>query len=74
MIARILARFDRVEPESRRKVALVLLIASAVGWPLSALTFARGEPPFILGLSWLAITITCLDVLCTTDVRAKESE
>lgn len=74
VIDRVLEWFDRFDPQTRRKVALILLVASAVGWPLSAVTFARGEPPFILGLSWLAITITCLDVLCTTDVRAQEEE
>lgn len=49
----------------------VLLIGSILGWPLSALTFARHEPQFILGLSWLAITLTAADLLSTTDVRDK---
>lgn len=71
---RVLVIFDRVDPEDRRRVALFLLVASMIGWPLSALTFARNEPPFILGLSWFAITVTCLDVLCTSDVRANEEE
>jgi hypothetical protein len=74
VIDRILSCFDAVDPQMRRKVALILLIASAVGWPVSALTFARHEPPFILGLSWFAITTTCLDVLCTTDVRVQDEE
>ena len=30
------------------------------------------EPQFVLGLSWLAITITDLDVLATSDVRAEQ--
>jgi uncharacterized membrane protein YfcA len=59
-------------PESRVRVAVALLVASVVGWPLSALTFARDEPQFILGLSWLAITITAIDVLATTDVRREQ--
>jgi hypothetical protein len=65
----ILGLFDRITPQARRRGALVALLASLVGWPVSALTFAHGEPPAILGLSWLAVSITAVDVLLTTDVR-----
>ncbi len=51
--------------------AWVLLVGSLIGWPLSALTVARDEPPFVLGLSWLAIVLTAADLLATTDVRGK---
>lgn len=51
-----------------------LLIGSLIGWPLSALTVARNEPQFVLGLSWLAITLTAADLLSTTDVRGKTDE
>jgi hypothetical protein len=54
-------------------LAWILLIGSLVGWPLSMFTLARTEPPFVLSLSWLAITLTALDILSTTDVR-KEQE
>jgi uncharacterized membrane protein YfcA len=55
----------------RAEVALawVLLIGSLIGWPLSALTVARDEPPFILGLSWLAITLTAADLLKSSRVH-----
>lgn len=55
----------------RLEVALawVLLIGSLIGWPLSALTVARDEPPFILGLSLLAITLTAMDLLKTSRVH-----
>lgn len=53
----------------RRLGAFALLLGSLIGWPVSALTVARHEPQFILGLSWLAITLTALDLLATTDVR-----
>ena len=43
-----------------------------IGWPASALTVAKGEPQFILGLSWIAITLTALDVAATTDVRNEQ--
>lgn len=50
-------------------LAWTLLVGSLIGWPLSALTWAKGEPQFILGLSWLAITLTALDFLKTARVH-----
>jgi len=61
-----------VSPKWRRRAALVLLVASLIGWPLTALTVAKDEPQFILGLSWLAITLTCADIAATTDVRTEQ--
>jgi len=52
--------------------AWVLLVGSIAGWPLSQLTVAQHEPPFILGLSWLAIILTAIDILSTQDVRDKQ--
>jgi hypothetical protein len=52
--------------------AWVLLIGSMIGWPLSQFTVAKNEPPFILGLSWLAIILTAIDILSTQDVRDKQ--
>lgn len=53
-------------------MAWLWVVGSLIGWPLSAWTFASTEPPFILALSWLAITLTALDVLTTSDVRAAQ--
>lgn len=50
-------------------LAWTLLVGSLIGWPLSALTWAKDEPQFILGLSWLAITLTALDFLKTARVH-----
>lgn len=58
----------------RIRVAWVLLVFSAVGWPLSQFTIAKEEPPFILGLSWLAIILTSVDILSTQDVRHKQED
>lgn len=60
----------------RLEVALawVLLIGSLIGWPLSALTVAKDEPQFILGLSWLAITLTALDFLKNTRIHRDQHE
>lgn len=63
-----------MSPQARLRLAWVLLVASVLGWPLSALTFAKDEPATVLGLSWFAITITALDVLFTSDVRASQDE
>jgi uncharacterized membrane protein YfcA len=46
-----------------------LLIGSLIGWPVSAMTIARDEPQFILGLSWLAIALTALDFVQTSRVH-----
>ena len=72
MLAKLLVKY--LSPKVRYRIAAVILDLSVLGWPLSALTVAKGEPPFILGLSWLAITITAFDVLCTTDVRNTQEE
>lgn len=56
-------------PKTRARVARIACLVSLVGWPLTQLTIARGEPPFTLGLSWLAIILTFADLAATTDVR-----
>jgi uncharacterized membrane protein YfcA len=50
-------------------LAWVLLVGSLIGWPLSALTLAKDEPQFVLGLSWLAITLTAADLLKSSRVH-----
>jgi hypothetical protein len=72
-INRILDRLD-VSPQARRAGAAVVLLLSVLGWPVSAVTFARDEPPTVLALSWLAITLTALDVLFTADVRVQQED
>ena len=47
-----------------------MLVLACIGWPLSQLTFARHEPPFILGLSWLAIIMSCWGNLLTATVKS----
>jgi hypothetical protein len=55
-------------------LAWTLVIASLVGWPWSMLTVARDEPPFVLSLSWLAITLTGLDLLKTSRVHRDQED
>ena len=54
--------------------AWVLLIGSIIGWPLSMFTWAKGEPPFVLSLSWLAIILTAWDILTTSQVHQEQGE
>jgi hypothetical protein len=60
-----------IDPRLRRRFALWIVIVSLIAWPISALTVARHEPQFVLGLSWFAITLTAVDVLSTSDVRVE---
>lgn len=60
------------DPKHRLRLAWSLLMISLVGWPLSALTVFAKEPQGILGLSWFAIILTCLDIVATTDVRQEQ--
>jgi hypothetical protein len=63
-----------VSPRARIVLAWVLLVGSVVGWPASALTVASHEPQFVLGLSWLAISLTAVDILMTADVRQQHED
>lgn len=63
-----------MSPTWRRRLAWVLLVGSLVGWPVSMFWFARSEPPFVLSLSWLALTLTALDILQSADVRVQQED
>jgi hypothetical protein len=54
--------------------AWILLVGSIVGWPISALTVAKAEPQFVLGLSWLAIILTSADLLSTSQVHEDQGK
>lgn len=55
-------------------LAWTLLAGSIIGWPLSALTVAKNEPPFILGLSWLAIILASAELLTSSQVHEEQGE
>lgn len=59
---------------ARTILAWALLIGSLIGWPVSALWLAKSEPPFVLALSWLAITLTALDLLTSSQVHEEAGE
>lgn len=58
----------------RTIAAWVLLCGALIGWPLSALTLARNEPPFVLGLSWLAIIIESASLLTSSQVHEEQGQ
>lgn len=78
-MGRLLVRaLDHIEPERRRLWAAWTVIATLVGWLASAILLrALGQGSFfnelLNAISWLAITLTGVDVLSTTDVRANET-
>ena len=59
----------QLTPTLRAKVARIACVLSIVAWPVTQFTVAKDEPPFVLGLSWLAIILTFADLAATTDVR-----
>ena len=63
-----------LKPKYRVYFAVGLLLTSIVAWPITALTVFRSEPQGILGLSWMAIILTALDILSTADIRKKADE
>lgn len=63
-----------MQSDVRIKAGWAMLALSVVGWPLSALTVARAEPQFVLGLSWLAIILTSLDFLSIEHARKEQSD
>lgn len=59
-------------PTGRRRrvvIAFWSIPASIILWPVSSLTFAKGEPLSVLALSWLAITVTAIDVLTSSQIH-----
>jgi hypothetical protein len=70
----VLARraLEHVPPGARVLGASCILDLSVVAWPVTSLTVFASEPQGILGLSWLALILTCVDIVCTTDVRREQ--
>lgn len=54
--------------------AWALLVSAVIGWPVAALTVARDEPPFILGLSFLAIIIEAATLLTSSQVHRDQGD
>jgi len=59
---------------SNVRIAWALFAGSLIGWAITAFTIARDEPQVILGISWLAITLTAWDIIRTSNVEAKQED
>lgn len=55
-------------------LAWTLLIGSLIGWPISLLSWAKDEPPFVLSLSWLAIVVASAELLTASQVHREQGE
>jgi hypothetical protein len=65
----------RLDPESRLLVAVYLFWSSILGGVYSCIWVAStAYEKILMGISWGAITITAVDVVVTSDVRAEQSE
>jgi hypothetical protein len=54
-------------------ISWACLLGSLVGWPVSAFTWAKDEPQFILGLSWFAIIVGSYNSIITAMVNKEVS-
>lgn len=59
---------------ARVVLAWMLLVGSIVGWPVTMLTVARDEPPFVLSLSWLAIILAAAELLTSSQVHEEQGK
>jgi hypothetical protein len=57
---------------ARTITAWALLAGSIIGWPVSMLTWAKDEPPFVLSLSWLAIILASAELLTASQVHEEQ--
>lgn len=60
--------------KARIILAWILLVGSLIGWPVSMFTVAKDEPPFVLSLSWLAITLAAAELLTSSQVHRDQGE
>lgn len=74
---------DRLhDPQLRFRLAVVMFFASLVLWPATHVLMILTQPTgftswaahLLLGLSWLAVTYTSVDIMATTDVRREQED
>jgi len=59
---------------ARTIAAWVLLIGSAIGWPVTAATVFRHEPQGVLGLSWVSIILQAAELLTSSQLHEKQDD
>ncbi len=62
-------------------MAVTLFVLAGVGWPATHILMIVTNPVentwvfhVLLAISWLAISLTALDLMATTDVRKEQDE
>lgn len=63
-----------VSPRKEAWLAWLLFAISIVMYPVSATTFAKNEPPTVLFLSFLAITLQCLEYTKSARIHREQQE
>ena len=63
-----------ISPITWLRVSWLLLFTTMIGWPVSAMTVASGEPQVVLFLSWFAIWLGALANLIAGEVRAHQDD
>jgi len=68
------AQFEEWMRDTRvqKGMAYLFFFGGLIGWPISAMTWATEEPPFVLGLSWLALIISGYTTIVAVQVNDKE--
>jgi hypothetical protein len=75
MVDRVLRALSSARGKRIKVVAAFWAVpATLLAWGVSAFTWAREEPQFVLGLSWLAITLTAIDILTTAQVHEENGD
>jgi uncharacterized membrane protein len=75
VIDRVLAALNSARGRRIRVVAAFWAIPiSLILWPVSSFTFAKNEPISVLGLSWIAITGTAIEILTSSQIHEENGD
>jgi hypothetical protein len=71
----VISLLRRIDPETRLEWAARIFVASIILGALSVIFLAEGYyQKVLMFISWGAITVTCIDVILTADVRKENDE
>lgn len=70
-----------ISPAARVRFAKYLLAVVLAGWAATHILMVVAKPPeaswvfhVLLAISWLALALTCVDIIVSTDVRKQQDE
>lgn len=64
----------KLTPRREATLAWSFFGVSIVMYPVASLTFAKNEPPTVLFLSFLAITLQCLEYVKSSRIHKEQRE